>query len=161
MDMQLRTIIIMVENEFGALARISSMIRRRGFNIESLSVAETSSHDLSRMTITINCSDTMLNQLTEQLNKLVNVLSIEVFDTNEHLARELLIVRVNSIGHIYELATIAESFGAKIIEATEETITFEITDNPEVTEKLYNAVMPYGILGVARTGIVAIDRAKI
>jgi len=149
---------LMVENEFGALTRVTSLIRRRGYNIESLVVAETMDPTISRITLMLQCEMERLPQIVEQLRKNVNVISAEIYSDDAFISRELIMVRIRIHEKFHEIARIADRFHAHLIEGTDDTLTLELSDTPQNTHDLIDALSGYDVVDLSRTGIVAIDR---
>ncbi|MFN3383748.1 MAG: acetolactate synthase small subunit [Archaeoglobaceae archaeon] len=152
------TIAVLVENKPGVLARVSSLFRRRGFNIESLSVGVTENDEISRMTIVVNGDEKVLEQVVKQLNKLIEV--IKVSDVSkDSVERELCLVRVNAPpekrGEIVELTNI---FRARIVDVAKDSFIVEITGDEEKINAFIDLMRNYGIKEVARTGKVAMVR---
>lgn len=153
------TLTLLVENEFGALTRITSLIRRRGYNISSLVVAETIDPMISRITLTLSsCEESRLTQIVEQIRKCINVIRVEIYHEKTFMSRELLMIRLLAKGNRYAIAKIADNFHAHLIEATDRSITLELADTPEKTHAFVEALEPYGVIDLARTGIVALER---
>lgn len=152
------TLSLLVENEFGALTRVTSLIRRRGYNIASLVVAETIDPSISRITLMLQCEEERLPQIVEQLRKSVNVVRVEIYSEENFMSRELLMIRVKAKGSRYAIAKIADNFHAHLIEATDKSITLELSDTPEKTHAFVEAMEPFGVIDLARTGIVALER---
>lgn len=152
------TIAVLVENKPGVLARVSSLFRRRGFNIESLSVGVTENEDISRMTIVVNGDERVLEQVVKQLNKLIEVIKVSDV-THESVERELCLVRVNAPpekrGEIVELTNI---FRARIVDVAKDSFIIEITGDEEKIKAFIDLMRNYGIKEVARTGKVAMVR---
>jgi acetolactate synthase-1/3 small subunit len=150
---------LLVDNESGVLQRIAGLISRRGFNITTLSVGETSEPSISRMTITVDCDMQALDQMVEQLKKLVNVRTLRVLPLQEALLRELLLIKVSTTsqnrGEILELAGI---FRARVVDVSVGSLTLEITGEGDKTTALLSMMEQYGILEIARTGGVALER---
>ena len=149
---------LLVENEFGALTRVTSLIRRRGYNITSLVVAETIDPSISRITLMLQCEEGRLPQIVEQLRKSVNVIRVEVYSEEAYMSRELLMIRVKAKGNRYAIAKIADNFHARLIEATDRSITLELSDTPAKTHAFVEKLEPFGVIDLARTGIVALER---
>lgn len=152
------TIAVLVENKPGVLARVASLFRRRGFNIESLTVGTTEREDLSRMTIVVNGDEKVLEQVTKQLNKLIEV--IKVSDVSkDSVERELCLIRVNSPpekrGEIIELTNI---FRGRIVDVARDSFIVEITGDEDKINAFIDLMRAYGIKEVARTGKVAMVR---
>jgi len=155
-----RTIAVLVENRPGVLARVSSLFRRRGFNIESLSVGTTERGDISRMTIVVDGDERTIEQVTKQLNKLIEV--IKVSDVSENsVHRELALIKVNAPpdrrGEIIEIANI---FRARIVDVARESFVIEITGDEDKINAFIDLMRQYGIKEVARTGVVSMVRGS-
>ncbi|MEM2895637.1 MAG: acetolactate synthase small subunit [Archaeoglobaceae archaeon] len=152
------TIAALVENKPGVLARVSSLFRRRGFNIESLSVGVTENEDISRMTIVVNGDEKVLEQVVKQLNKLIEVIKVSDV-TKDSVERELCLVRVNAPpekrGEIVELTNI---FRARIVDVAKDSFIIEITGDEDKINAFIDLMRNYGIKEVARTGKVAMVR---
>jgi acetolactate synthase-1/3 small subunit len=150
-----------VENKPGVLARVSSLFSRRGFNIDSLAVGETENPDVSRITIVVNADSSPLEQVTKQLNKLVNVLKIVELDPQQSVQRELLLVKVRADrtqrGQVLETV---ELFRAKVIDVAPDTLTIEATGAPDKLDALLRDLEPYGIKEMVQSGLVAIGRGS-
>jgi acetolactate synthase-1/3 small subunit len=159
--MSLHTLSVLVENKPGILARVAALFSRRGFNIESLAVGTTEHPDISRMTIVVNVAGLPLEQVTKQLNKLVNVLKIVELDPQQSVQRELLLVKVRADraqrGQVLETV---ELFRAKVIDVAPDTLTIEATGNPDKLDALLRDLEPYGIKEMVQSGLVAIGRGS-
>ena len=153
------TISVLVENEFGVLARVAGLFSGRGFNIESLSVAETLDPTVSRITLVTRGDDQVLEQIEKQLNKLINVIRVSDFANTEHVERELVLVKV-AVGEKNrgELMSIVDIFRAKIIDVGNESCIVEITGTEDKVGKFIELLKPLGLLEVVRTGRVAMFR---
>jgi acetolactate synthase-1/3 small subunit len=153
------TLSVLVEDQPGVLARISALFSRRGFNIESLAVGQTEIPGISRMTIVVAVDDLPLEQVTKQLNKLVNVLKIVELEPESSVARELVLVKVKADQDIRsQVLDIAGVFRAKVVDVALETVTMEITGSRDKTEALLKLLEPFGIKELSQSGIVAIGR---
>jgi acetolactate synthase-1/3 small subunit len=159
--MSKHTLSVLVENKPGVLARIAGLFSRRGFNIDSLAVGPTEHAEVSRMTIVVNVEDSPLEQVTKQLNKLVNVLKIVELDPQQSVQRELLLVKVRADraqrGQVLETV---ELFRAKVIDVAPDTLTIEATGNPDKLDALLRDLEPYGIKEMVQSGLVAIGRGS-
>ena len=150
---------ILVENEFGVLARVAGLFSGRGFNIESLSVAETLDPTVSRITLVTRGDDQVLEQMEKQLNKLICVIKVGDFTATEHVERELVLIKVRADERTRgELANIVDIFRAKIIDVSRESNIVEITGAEEKVNALVELLKPIGILEIVRTGKVAMYR---
>lgn len=155
-----RTLSVLVENKPGVLSRISGLFSRRGFNIDSLAVGPTEHSDVSRVTIATDVEDTVLEQLTKQLNKLVEVLKIVELDPDS-IRRELVLVKVqadeSNRGQVLE---IIQLFKATSVDVSSDTITIEATGNPEKLISLLEMLEPYGVRELVQSGLVALGRGS-
>ena len=150
---------VLVENEFGVLARVAGLFSGRGFNIESLSVAETMDPTVSRITLVTRGDDQVLEQVEKQLNKLICVIKVTDFTETEHVERELVLVKVNADERTRgELANIADIFRAKIIDVSRQSYIVEITGTEDKVTAFIELLRPLGIQEIVRTGKVAMFR---
>jgi acetolactate synthase-1/3 small subunit len=156
------TISVLVENKFGALARISGLFSGRGFNIESLNVAPTMDPVLSQMTIVTSGDDRILEQITKQLNKLVNVIKvIDYSDDRDYIRRELVLIKVSAKPEQRaEALRIADIFRAKVVDSGRTHYTIEVTGSQGKLGALIDLLRPLGIKAVVRTGPLAMSRKK-
>ena len=155
------TISVLVENEFGVLARVAGLFSGRGFNIESLSVAETLDPTLSRLTLVTRGDDQVIEQIEKQLNKLVNVIRVTDFTNTQHVERELVLIKVSADERTRgELVNIVDIFRAKIIDVSRQSYVVEITGTEDKVRALIELLAPLGILEIVRTGRVAMFRGK-
>lgn len=156
------TISALVSNKSGVLTRISGLFARRGYNIDSLSVCATEDPAISRMTIVLNGDEYILEQLTRQLDKLIDVKKIMHVAENQALFRELLLVKVNAPSEkrseIYEICQI---FRAKVDDLYPTSMVVELTGESKKLDGFINMIQEYGILEMARTGVTAISRGNI
>jgi acetolactate synthase I/III small subunit len=153
------TISVLVENEFGVLSRVASLFSGRGFNIDSLTVAPTNEEGLSRMTIVTRGDDQILEQITKQLNKLIDVLKVIDFSDESAIEREMVLVKVTAEDeNRAEVLRIVDIFRAKIIDVTPKSYTVEATGNPAKMDALLELLRPLGLKELVRTGAVAIGR---
>jgi acetolactate synthase-1/3 small subunit len=157
--MSRHTLSVLVEDQPGVLARIASLFARRGFNIESLAVGPTEAAGVSRMTIVVNVAESPLEQVTKQLNKLINVLKIVELDNSAAVQRELLLVKVKADSNTRSaiLETVA-LFRAKVVDVATDAITIEATGNHDKIQALLNVLEEYGIKELVQSGMVAIGR---
>jgi acetolactate synthase-1/3 small subunit len=153
------TISVLVENKFGVLTRIAGMFSGRGFNIDTLNVGPTLDPSTSRMTIVVRGDDNVLEQVTKQLNKLIDVIEIEDFRDDEVVERELVLMRVaiNATTRA-EVMQICDIFRAKIVDVQLENFAIEITGNESKIEKFGMLMGKFGITELTRTGRVALAR---
>lgn len=153
------TISALVENEFGVLSRVASLFSARGFNIDSLNVAPTNEERLSRITIVTRGDDSILEQITKQLNKLIDVVKVIDFSDGSGIEREMALVKV-SAGDRAEVLRIADIFRAKIIDVTPKSYTLEVTGAPAKIDAILELLRPLGLKELVRTGSVAIGRGS-
>ena len=153
---------VLVENKFGALSRISGLFSGRGFNIESLSVGPTLDPVVSIMTIVTEGDDRIIEQITKQLNKLVDVIKVVDLTEAEYVERETALIKINTRQEDRaEALRITDIFRAKIIDSTPHTYTIEITGDVKKVEAIINLLRPLGIKSLIRTGRIAIAREEI
>ena len=153
------TISVMVENEFGVLSRVSGLFSGRGFNIESLTVAETLDPTVSRMTIVTSGNDQILEQILKHLNKLVSVIKVIDLTGAETVDRELVLIKVNAEPETKpEVLRLVDIFRAKIVDVASRCYTIEMTGDEEKINALLQLLKPIGIREIVRTGRVAIAR---
>jgi acetolactate synthase-1/3 small subunit len=150
---------LLLENEAGALSRVSGLFSARGYNIESLTVAPTEDPTLSRMTIVTTGSDDVIEQITKQLNKLVDVVKVVDLSDGEHIERELMLVKVRASGKDREeMKRMAEIFRGRIIDVTDKSYTIELTGTGTKLDAFINALERGAILETVRTGASGIGR---
>lgn len=154
------TISVLVENKFGVLARVSGLFSSRGFNIDSLTVGVTDDPEIARMTIVVKGDDRILEQVTKQLHKLIDVIKVSDLTNEERVERELVLVRVGGEGRRAEIIEIANIFRAKIVDVTPKSVIVEMTGDDEKIEALLELLKPFGIKELVRTGKVAILRGS-
>lgn len=154
------TISVLVANEFGVLSRISGLFSGRGFNIESLSVAETLDSTVSRMTIVTRGDDKVIEQINKQLNKLINVIKVHDFIGEEHIERELALIKVTSTPESRaEILSIVDIFRAKVVDVSPRSYTIETTGDEEKISAITELFRPFGIKEIVRTGKIAMARS--
>jgi acetolactate synthase-1/3 small subunit len=155
------TLSVLVEDESGALSRISGLFARRGYNIESLAVGPTEQVGVSRLTMVVGGDDRVLEQMTKQLLKLVNVLEVIDLSTIPAVERELMLLKVKANsetrGAVFDLVQV---FRAKVVDVADEALTLEVVGDPGKLVALEQLLRPFGILEIARTGKVALQRAS-
>jgi acetolactate synthase-1/3 small subunit len=150
---------ILIENESGALSRVSGLFSARGYNIESLTVAPTEDPSLSRMTIVSVGSDDIIEQITKQLNKLIDVVKVVDLSEAAHIERELMLVKVRATGKDREeMKRVADIFRGRIIDVTESTYVIELTGNSAKMAAFLDAIDSSLILETVRTGVCGIGR---
>jgi len=151
---------IIVENKPGVLYRAANMFRRRGFNIDSISVGPTERKDLARMTITINGDDATVEQLVKQLGKLIDVIKVSVLSTKNTVVRELALIKlhITDAKARSDIINYANVFKSRIIDVTPGSMILEITGTPDKIDAFLNLAATFGIKEMARTGITALIR---
>jgi acetolactate synthase-1/3 small subunit len=155
------TIAILVENRFGVLSRVSGLFSGRGYNIDSLSVAETLDPTIARMTIVARATQLVIEQLVKQLHKLIDVIKVIDLTDEEHVSREMLLLRVGAAPATRaEILRIADIFRAKIVDVTPLSYTLEVTGDESKISAIVELLRPFGIQEVVRTGKVAIARGS-
>ncbi|MEI6715194.1 MAG: acetolactate synthase small subunit [Verrucomicrobiota bacterium] len=153
------TISVLVENKFGVLTRIAGMFSGRGFNIDTLNVGPTLDPATSRMTIVVRGDDSVLDQVTKQLRKLIDVIEVQDFREDESVDRELVLMRVNVAPETRaEVMQICDIFRAKIIDVQHRNVSIEITGNDSKISKFIFLMEPFGISDLTRTGKIALAR---
>ena len=153
------TLSVLVEDKPGVLARVAALFSRRGFNIESLAVGATEQKDMSRMTIVVSAEETPLEQITKQLNKLINVIKIIEQDDVDSVSRELALIKVRAdAGTRSQVVEAANLFRANIIDVSPESLTVEATGNRGKIEALLRLLEPFGIREIAQSGMVSLSR---
>ena len=153
------TLSVLVENKPVVLARIASLFSRRGFNIDSLAVGPTEHAEVSRMTIVVNVDESPLEQVTKQLNKLVEVIKIVELEPSQSVQRELLLLKVRTDNdtrpHILQTV---ELFRAKVVDVATDAVTIEATGSSDKLAALLKVLEPYGIRELVQSGMVAVGR---
>jgi len=153
------TLSVLVEDKPGVLARVAGLFSRRGFNIESLAVGPTEQDDVSRMTIVVAVEELPLEQVTKQLNKLVNVLKIVELEQPTSVQRELLLVKVRADATVRsQVLETVHMFRAKVVDVSPEALTVEATGTADKLDALRRMLEPYGIREMVQSGMVAIGR---
>ncbi len=154
------TISILVENHFGVLARVSGLFSARGYNIDSLCVAETDDPAVSRMTVVVRGDDQVLEQIVKQLNKLVDTIEVLDLTSEDHVERELVMVKVAAgNGSRSEVIEVANIFRAKVIDIGKNAMTVEVTGSAGKVRAFIDMMRPFGLEELVRTGKVAIARS--
>src|SRR5438093_6071576 len=157
--MSLHTLSVLVEDKPGVLARVAGLFAARGFNIHSLAVGTTEEAGFSRMTIVVDVQKKPLEQVTKQLNKLINVIKVQELEPQEAVERELAMIKVRAEGDVRARAIeIAGIFRARIVDVTHDTVTIEATGTPDKTEALLELLGSFGVVEMARTGRIALNR---
>lgn len=151
---------VTVENRFGVLARIAGLFSARGYNIDSLCVAETDDPTVSRMTIVVKGDEKILEQIYKQLNKLIDVIKVQDLTKEEHIERELALIKVNtpSFEERQEVMQLVSIFRAKIVDVGKKTLTIEISGNGSKINAFLELLKTFGIKEIIRTGKIAITR---
>ncbi len=153
------TLSVLVENKAGVLARVAALFSRRGYNIESLAVGPTENPDLSRMTIVADAESQPLEQITKQLNKLVEIIKIVELESTAAVQRELLLVKVRApLADRTQVLQTAELFRARVVDVNTETVTLEATGTADKLQALIAVLAPLGIKEMAQSGTVALGR---
>lgn len=153
------TISVLVENEFGVLSRVAGLFSGRGFNIESLCVAESLDPTVSTMTIVTSGNDAIIEQVLKQLNKLINVIKVVDFKDLDYVSREMVLVKLNAEERTREeILRMVEIFRGKIIDVSPKSYTLLITGDEEKVKAFVNLVKPLGIKEIVRTGPIAMAR---
>jgi acetolactate synthase I/III small subunit len=157
--MSRHTLSVLVENKPGVLVRIAGLFSRRGFNIDSLAVGPTEHEEISRMTIVVNCDERPLEQVTKQLNKLINVLKIVELEQGFAVQRELMLIKVraDTESRSKVLETV-QLFRAKVVDVALDAVTVEATGNREKLDALIRVLEPFGIKELVQSGMVAVGR---
>ncbi len=159
--MTVHTLSVLVENRPGVLARIAGLFSRRGFNIDSLAVGPTEDSSVSRMTIVVNVEETPLEQVTKQLNKLVEVIKIDELDDRDSIEKELMMVKVkadvNNRGQVVDAIAL---FRGKVVDVAPDTITVQLTGNADKLRDFVAVMEPFGIRELVQSGMVAIGRGS-
>jgi acetolactate synthase-1/3 small subunit len=153
------TLSVLVENKPGVLTRVAGLFARRGFNIESLAVGPTEHEEISRITILVSVEGTALEQVTKQLNKLINVLKIVELEAGTAVQRELLLAKVRADEtNRGAVVDIVELFNAKVVDVSPEALTVEMVGPPAKLEAMLKMLEPYGIREMVQSGMVALGR---
>jgi acetolactate synthase-1/3 small subunit len=153
------TLSVLVEDKPGVLARVASLFSRRGFNIQSLAVGATEQKDMSRMTIVVSVEDSPLEQITKQLNKLVNVIKIVEQEPDNSVDRELALIKVRADAATRsQVIEAVNLFRAKVVDVSTESLIIETTGTPEKLEALLRVLEPYGIRELVQSGVVSLSR---
>ncbi|MFD2421188.1 acetolactate synthase small subunit [Amycolatopsis pigmentata] len=157
--MSTHTLSVLVENVPGVLARVAGLFSRRGFNIESLAVGPTENPEVSRMTIMVAVEELPLEQVTKQLNKLVNVIKIVELEQATSVQRELLLVKVRADATVRsQVLETVQLFRAKVVDAAPEALTIEATGTSDKLTALLRMLEPYGVREIVQSGMVAVGR---
>lgn len=150
---------MLMENESGALSRVAGLFSARGYNIESLTVAPTEDESLSRLTLVTRGSDKVIEQITKQLNKLVDVVKLVDLAEGPHIEREMLLIRLEAEGDMKEgIKKLVDDFHGRVIDETDSTYTIEMTGDGQKLDSFIGAVKDTGIIEVVRSGVSGIGR---
>jgi len=159
--MSRHTLSVLVENKPGVLTRVAGLFARRAFNIHSLAVGPTEHPDVSRITVVVDVDELPLEQVTKQLNKLINVIKIVELESEASVQRELLLVKVradvSTRAHVLE---VVQLFRAHVVDVVQDAVTVEATGSPAKLEALLAALEPFGVREIVQSGIVAIGRGS-
>jgi acetolactate synthase-1/3 small subunit len=155
----MHTLSVQLENKPGALARVSQLFSRRGYNIQSLAVGPTERPDISRLTLRVDCSEHSLEQIEKQMHKLVNVLRVTELRPDEAVERELALITVAaSPDKRADLIALTQVAGARVADIGRDAMTFEIVGRPDEVDAFEELVRPYGVRELARTGRIGLRR---
>ncbi|WP_148574576.1 acetolactate synthase small subunit [Nocardioides caldifontis] len=159
--MSKHTLSVLVENKPGVLARVAGLFSRRGFNIDSLAVGPTEHPEVSRMTIVVDVASSPLEQVTKQLNKLVEVIKIVELDPTQSVNRELMLVKVKATASTRgQVLEVVQLFRAKVVDVATDAITIQIVGNTDKLADFLTMVEPYGVRELVQSGMVAIGRGS-
>ncbi|MCI6005450.1 MAG: acetolactate synthase small subunit [Blautia sp.] len=157
--MQKRTLSLLVDNTAGVLSRIAGLFSRRGYNIDSLTVGVTADERFSRMTVVCSGDEQILEQITKQLAKLVDVRAIKVLEPSNCVSHELVMIKVAAKPEQRQgIISVADIFRAKVVDVSKESLTVEMTGNHTKLEAFINLMSDYEILELARTGVTGLSR---
>lgn len=155
------TLSVLVENHPGVLSRVAGLFSRRGFNIDSLAVGVTENPDVSRITIVVDGDDYIVEQVSKQLNKLIDIIKIKKLEDKESVKRELALLKVSAnTSTRSEIMNIVEIFRAKIVDVSKSTLTIEVAGAGDKVAALEDMLRPFGIKEIVRTGTIAIERGN-
>ncbi len=154
------TIAVLVENKFGVLSRVAGLFSARGYNIESLSVGETLDPSMARMTLVVRGDEFVIEQVMKQLHKLIDVIKVSDLTEDDHVEREMILIRVNAEpSYRAEILRVADIFRAKVVDVTPLTYTLEATGEESKLNAIVELLRPFGIQELVRTGKIAIARS--
>lgn len=160
--MRRHTLAVIVENRPGVLTRVTTLFRRRGYNIESLAVGETENPSISRITIVVMGDEKILEQVTKQLYKLVDVIKIVDITDKRFVERELVMIKVKADVNVRaEIVQIVDIFRARIVDIGKTSLIIEVTGDSGKIDAIVESLKPFGIIELVRTGIVAMVRGEI
>ena len=152
---------ILVHNQPGVLVRTAGMFSRRGFNIHSLAVGTTQDPDYSRITVVVCGDDSIVDQVIKQLDKLVEVVAIQVLPADNAVRRGMAMLKIAAGEKRSEVLKLAEVFRASVVDVSEQTVTLEVTGDEEKINALADVLAPYGILELVRTGLIGVARGEM
>lgn len=153
------TLSVLVENHAGVLSKVVGLFSRRGFNIHSLAVGVTHDETISRITIEVSGDENTVEQISKQLNKLIDVIKIKTLKTDDVVKRGLLMVKIKTNAKIRnEVVQIADIFRANVVDLSQNTVTAELTGSDKKLDAFLEMLAPYGIEEIARTGMIALER---
>lgn len=156
-----RIISVLMENEAGALSRLVGLFAQRNYNIETLTVAPTEDATLSRLTLTTSASDAQVEQITKQLNKLIEVVKLVDLTDGEHVERELMLVKVKATGTLRaEVKRTADIFRAQVVDMTHSSYTLQLTGASEKLDAFLRALSDTAVLEVVRSGVSGLSRGE-
>lgn len=155
------TLSVLVENHPGVLSRVAGLFSRRGFNIDSLAVGITENPDISRITIVVDGDDYIVEQVSKQLNKLIDIIKIKKLEEKESVSRELALIKVSANATTRsEIISVVEIFRAKIVDVSKSTLTIEVAGTGEKVAALEDMLKQFGIKEIVRTGTIALERGN-
>lgn len=156
-----RTISVLVENRFGAFDRVATMFSGKGFNIHSISIGQTEIEEVSRMTIVTEGNDQILDQVTKQLNRLIDTIKVVDLSKESKTVRELALIKIGyETKALEEIKNLSDIFRGKVVDINNKSVTLEITGPPEKIEAAVNVFLPFGIKEMARSGTIALKRGE-
>jgi len=159
MNKKRHVLAILVENYSGTLSKVAGLFTRRGYNIDSLNVAETMDPKTSRITVTVTGDEKILEQITKQLNKLINVIKITDLTSKKSIQRELMFIKISStVTNRNEIIQMTNIFKGKTVDISTKSITVELTGDEEKNNAFISLVKPFGIIELIRTGLTAVER---
>ncbi len=150
----------LVENKPGVLHSVANMFRRRGYNIESITVGHTEQKGVTRMTITVSGDEKTLEQITKQMNKLIDVIKVNQLEPDSIVTRELALVKISvpDVKSRSDIINCVEVFRGRVVDVSPESLMVEITGTPDKLDAFFNLMKTYGIIELARTGLTALSR---
>lgn len=160
---QLNTVAFLVENKPGVLFNVSNMFRRRGFNIESISVGPIEDRYLARMTVVVEADSRILNQIVEQLDKMVDVVKVKRLEPRRTVMREMVLVKLNTSDPLAreEALGYVNSYHGLILDIEPESLIAEVTGEPKTIDEFIEKIRPLGIMELSRTGVTALEKGRL